>query len=207
MELLRVRDLSIRYGDREVLHSVNLALGAGEFAGLAGPSGSGKSTLALAILNALPSGAVLSGEVAFSGVAMAPVFQEATGALHPLMRVGRQVEEVLRARRRPGRAFAEAALESVGLRSKEYYQAYPHELSGGEKQRVLLAQAIAAQPDLLIADEPTASLDAATGQTILDLLLDLRARRGMAMLLISHSPELLARFGDRILTMRDGALV
>lgn len=207
MELLKVSDLSVRYGGREVIHSVSLAIARGEFTGLAGRSGSGKSTLSLAILNALPGNAVRSGQVRFTGAAMAPIFQEATGALHPMMRVGRQVEEVLRARRKPGRPFAEAALECAGLRPADYYGAWPHELSGGEKQRVLIAQALAGEPDLLIADEPTASLDAATQESIIELLLGLRGRLGMAMLLISHSPALLGRFGGRILTLQGGTLV
>jgi ABC-type glutathione transport system ATPase component len=209
--LLGVRNLHVSYGGRPALEGIEFDLARGEVMGINGRSGSGKSTLALALLKALPGNAVVSGEVKFGGATMAPVFQEASGALNPFLTAGQQVIEVLRARRDPGRnkrrAVAEHALDSAGLAPGRYFDAWPHQLSGGEKQRVLLAQAIAGHPDLIIADEPTASLDCVAQRALIDLLRDLRARMGLSLILISHSPALLDGFASRTFAMQDGRFV
>jgi peptide/nickel transport system ATP-binding protein len=209
--VIAVRDLRIWYRSPDltpVLNGINLEIEPGEFVALQGPSGCGKSTLALALLNALPENAQRSGEVLRFGTIMAPVFQEASGALHPMLSVGRQVMEALRARRSLSRSErlrqAHAALESVGLDPHRYFDSWPHQLSGGEKQRALIAQAIVGSPDLVIADEPTASLDPVTREAIVILLRDLRTRMGLAMLWITHSALLIRDFDGRVLTMREG---
>jgi ABC-type glutathione transport system ATPase component len=213
--VLQVRDLRVWYsvagqGKRKVLHGVGLDIDKGESLGIRGRSGSGKSTLALAILNALPAGASREGLVEFRGTAMSPVFQEATGALHPMMTAGEQIMEAVRARRgldaRQRTELAAVALEMCGLSASHYFGAWPHEMSGGQKQRTLIAQAIAGEPDLLIADEPTGSLDGKTQQEIVKLFRDLRRRTGLSILLISHSERLLAELTDRVRTIREGLI-
>lgn len=183
----------------------------GEIAGVTGPSGSGKSTLALALLRALPRNARLSGAIEFSGGSMAPVFQEPSLALHPMLSIGRQIYEAVKARRgwdrRRCRDEADASLDLAGLDPKHFRRAWPHQLSGGQKHRALIAQAIAGQPDLIVADEPTASLDAAAAAGLIALLKDLRNRPGTALLFVTHSESVLAAFGGRVFTMREGRLI
>lgn len=216
--MLITHDLAVWYRDTgrppvRALGGVCFEIQRGEIVGVAGRSGSGKTTLGLAILSALPRGSTTHGTIQFMGRYMAPVFQEATGALNPFLPIGTQVIEALRARRRPGQTdtragrkkVALAALEGAGL-AAGLFDAFPHELSGGQKQRALIAQAVVGEPDLLVADEPTASLDAAAQAPILDVLRDLQQRVGMAMLLISHSPDLLAGLADRVLKMENGSL-
>jgi ABC-type glutathione transport system ATPase component len=211
--LLQVVNLSVVYRDSsgaraDALHAVNLKVNAGEVVGVMGPSGSGKSTLALAILGALPARASVSGVVEYSGSALAPIFQEPLRALHPMLTAGRQVAEVARARGcGKSRIAAEAALEQVGLEPREVYGAWPHQLSGGQRQRVLIAQAIVGGPELVIADEPTASLDSVARAGIMTLLQDLKTRLALAMIFNTHSEELLAGFADRVVTMRAGRLM
>lgn len=214
--LLAVVNLSVGYsgtssGPCTVLRNINLAMQAGEVIGIRGPSGSGKSTLALAILRALPRNAKVEGTIAFRGTALSPIFQEPLGALHPLLTVGRQICEAIRARRgltgKECRAEAEAALGQAELEPREVFGAWPYELSGGQRQRVLIAEAIAGRPDLVIADEPTASLDAVTQHAIMALLSGLKARLGMSMIFITHTPALLDGFAERMLNMREGRLI
>ncbi|MDE3198578.1 MAG: ABC transporter ATP-binding protein [Acidobacteriota bacterium] len=214
--LLDVVDLHVWYrassGETAVLSGVNLALDTGEIVGIRGPSGAGKSTLGFAILNALPANARRAGLIRFAGSAIAPVFQEASGALHPMLTAGAQVTEALRARkpdlnRVRCRAAVEAALDSVGLNPAEFFHAWPHELSGGQRQRVLMAQAIAGGPDVIVADEPVASLDSVAQRSLSRLLCELCSRARLSLVLISHSRDLLARAASRVLMMRGGVLV
>lgn len=213
--LLRIVNLSVRYRDRlsapaGALQNVSLTMGTGEVIGITGPSGAGKSTLALAVLQALPRTAIVEGTIEFRGTALAPVFQEPLGALHPLLTIGRQIREAVRARRGWNatrcRAEAEASLEQAELDPHEIFGAWPHELSGGQRQRALIAQAIAGRPELVIADEPTASLDSVTRFAIMNLLKSLKARLGMSMIFITHSPALLGGFAERMFIMREGRL-
>ncbi|MGB7764959.1 MAG: ABC transporter ATP-binding protein, partial [Candidatus Acidiferrales bacterium] len=140
------------------------------------------------------------------------VFQEPGIALSPVMRVGDQVAEVIHAHRewswKRCRTEAETILARVGLGSAaRIYSAYPHQLSGGQRQRVVLAQALCCEPSLLVADEPTASLDARSQADFLALLRGIKSQFGISILLISHSPELQASLADRLLVMKNGLII
>ena len=230
--LLTVRDLVVGLdtprGPADAVRGVSFTIGRGETLGLIGESGCGKSLTALALLGLLPEGARVTGSVRFGGrelVGMPEealcrlrgdrvgfVFQEPMTALNPVHRIGRQVAEPLRLHRgldeRDARAEAIALLERVGLAdARRRIDAYPHELSGGQRQRVTIAMALACGPDLLIADEPTTALDVTIQRQILDLIADLVAERGMALLLISHDLGVIAENVDRMLVMYGGTVV
>lgn len=230
--LLKVRNLAVefcngatRYG---ALRGIDFEVGCGEIAGLMGESGSGKSTTALSLLGLLPSdSARVSGSVVFRdrellslserewqsvrGSQISIVFQEPEIALSPVMRAGDQVAEVIHAHRecnwRRCRDEALAKLARVGLSDERFFFSYPHQLSGGQRQRVVLAQALACEPALLIADEPTASLDARSQAEFLALLKQLRVETGLTVLLISHSPEVQASLADRVLILKEGRIL
>jgi oligopeptide/dipeptide ABC transporter ATP-binding protein len=231
--LLEVRDLRVRYRSRagatfEALDGVSFGLDPGEVMGVLGESGSGKSTLAASLLGLLrKSAAVVTGEVAFEGrdlMQAGPdefrrirgrrisiIFQEPSIALHPTMRVGGQVRQVLAAHGVKGRELDEKtreAFEALFAEEPERMaRSYPHQLSGGQRQRVLISQAIACRPSLLIADEPTASLDATTQVEILGVFRSLRKELGLAMIFITHNPALLSGFADRVLVLYAGKIV
>jgi len=234
MALLELARLTVRYRPapeyaQPAVDDVTLCLEEGERVGVTGPSGCGKTTLALAVLGLLPATAQITGSIRFRGRELAGltdadlrpirgagvsiVFQESAVALNPLMPVGAQIAEVVRAHSSAGRAAARdrarAALEDVGFDRdiSRIYDAYPHELSGGQRQRILIAQAMVCKPALVIADEPTASLDWTARADILRVIRNLNDRHGTAFLLISHSAEVLAAAADRIVGMRDGRLV
>jgi peptide/nickel transport system ATP-binding protein/oligopeptide transport system ATP-binding protein len=234
-DLLAVRDLCTDLDGVRIVDGVSLSIAPGEMLGLAGESGCGKSMLSLSILQLLPPGAVVTaGQAVFDGLDLvglaspalqairgrrvAMVFQEPMSSLHPTLRIADQIVGVLRAhhpsasrrelRRRALAALARARMPDPAAAAR----AYPHELSGGLCQRVLIAMAIAGEPDLLIADEPTTALDATVAADILDLLDDLRRAkeprgRGLAVLLITHDLKLLARRADRIAVMYAGRIV
>ncbi len=226
--LLEVSDLAVSYRDGPgsvvALDEVSLRLGEGEALGILGESGCGKSTLALALLGLLPpAGMVDGGSIRWRGrellglaerdlrplrgAEISLVFQEPSEALHPTRSIGAQVDEVLRAHRRGGRRerreAARTLLAEVGL-DAQLADAYPHQLSGGQRQRAVLAQALACRPALLVADEPTGSLDATTQHEILALLKHLRRRFGMASIVISHDPQVLRETADRLLVLYAG---
>ncbi len=233
--VLAVRGLLVRYhagrGAAPVVavDGLSLEVGAGEVVGVLGESGSGKTSLALAVLGLLPSeGEIAAGSVAFRGrelvglgerqlrrlrgAEVSLVFQEPALALHPMRRVGEQVVEVLRAHRRwkkrRARRAAEELLAEVGFRREDaVYHAYPHQLSGGQRQRIVIAQALACRPALVIADEPTASLDSTAQKQVLDLLRRLRERFGVAFLYISHDPLVMAEMADRLIVLHAGRSV
>ncbi|MCP3956594.1 MAG: ABC transporter ATP-binding protein [bacterium] len=232
--LLQVRDLAVHYvgaGGEEaaVLEEASFDLAVGETLGVLGESGGGKSTLALAVLGLLPpNGRVTAGRVSFHGRDLlrlsrrdldqvrgdeaSMIFQEPGVSLNPCMRAGDQVADVARVHRRwPAkrcREEARAMLELVGFDDSDgVFGAYPHQLSGGQKQRVVIAQALVCRPALLIADEPTASLDATTQAEIVALLRDLRQRLGLAMLFVSHDVALLHSLVDRMIVMYAGQIV
>ena len=229
---LQVRGLTVSFpapsGGKQVLSGIDLDLAQGEIVGLLGESGSGKSTLALALLRVLPQNARIAGVVEFEGrdllrlseremrsirgSRISIIFQEPGLALNPVLRVGTQLTEVLRAHtawdRRRRCDHAHALLAQVELTDVErIFASYPHELSGGQAQRVLIAQALACSPALLIADEPTASLDSTVQAEILTLLAKLRRERGLGILFITHNPALLLGFADRVLVLDDGHIV
>ncbi|EOK5448959.1 ABC transporter ATP-binding protein [Pseudomonas aeruginosa] len=227
-ELLRVENLSVAYGDTQVVKGIDFSLRAGETLALVGESGSGKSQTAHALLRLLPGAARLGGSVRLDGeelLALSPqallairgqrigmVFQEPMTSLNPLQRIGRQVGEGLRLHRRlRGAALRGRVLELLELAGLEQprrlLEAYPHQLSGGQRQRVMLAMALACEPQLLIADEPTTALDVTVQKRLLELLQSLQRRLGMAILLISHDLDLVRRVADRVCVMRDGQIV
>jgi ABC-type glutathione transport system ATPase component len=232
--LLTIRDLTIRYrcvaaGERAAVEGVNFDVARGEVLGVMGESGCGKTSIALALLGLISrQEAEISGSVVFRGenllamnekslqkirgAAISMVYQEPGIALSPMMRVGTQIAEILRAHRkcsrRECRDEAFAMLGRVGLPSTErIFSAYPHQLSGGQLQRVVLAQALVCEPALVIADEPTASLDARSRADFVALLRELRKSLGISLLLISHTPEIQASLADRMLVMKDGKIV
>jgi peptide/nickel transport system ATP-binding protein len=227
--LLQVENLSVTYGLQPAVEHVSFAIGRQEALGLVGESGSGKSTVALALMRYLPPGGqVRGGNVrfdgqdvlaldspalrAFRGRRAAMVYQNPAAALDPSMVVGDQVAEVFtihsNVNRSDARREAVSLLNQVQLPEPGLvYRQYPHQLSGGMQQRVVIAMALAARPDLLIMDEPTSGLDATVQAAILALLADLRRQFATAILLISHNLAVVAEVCDRIGVMYAGRLV
>ncbi len=231
--LLAVEDLSVRFGagsgEVRAADGVDLRLAAGESVALVGESGCGKSATALAILGLLPRhGRVSGGRIAFRGrdlAALAPaerrrvrgtqmgiVFQDPMTSLNPYLRIEDQLVEGVRAHglagRRDARARALQLLARVGVPdASARLRAFPHELSGGLRQRVMIAMALMADPDLLVADEPTTALDVTLQAEILALLAELRAERGLGLLLITHDFGVVAGTCDRVLVMYAGRIV
>lgn len=220
--------LTARAQSATALCGVDFEIRRGEIVGLMGESGSGKSTTALALLGLLPAdSARVSGSVVFRergllslterewqkirGAQISLVFQEPEIALNPVMRAGEQVAEVIRAHRkwdwRRCHDAARTVLARVGLSDTRVFFSYPHQLSGGQRQRVVLAQALSCEPALLLADEPTASLDARSQAEFLHLLKQMRDSCGLTVLLISHSPEVQASVADRVLILKEGRIV
>ena len=215
------------------VRDLSFSIAPGEVLGLVGESGSGKSVTSLAIMGLLPAAARISGEINFQngdaapahltalppdqlrqlrGSRMAMIFQEPMTALNPVMRVGDQIAEAVRAHHRVSKSDAwRRAVE--GMRDvaipepEQRARSYPHQLSGGMRQRVMIAMAIVNRPQLLIADEPTTALDVTIQQQILDLLNDLRRKFGLAMLFISHDLAVVSHVADRVAVMYAGNLV
>ena len=227
--LLIVEKLSVIFSGsrRPAVDNVSFSLERGRTLGLVGESGSGKSTVALALMGLLPPAArILSGAIHFDGTdvigasgkalnalrgrRIAMIFQEPTAALDPVMTIGDQVAEpfVIHERQswKSARAEARRLLERVGIPA-ERAGSYPFELSGGQRQRAMIASAIALKPALLVADEPTTALDVTVQKDILDLLLDLQAEIGMAMVFISHDLAVVSGMADTIAVMQAGTVV
>ena len=232
--LLRLQDLSIDLGGRRVVDGLNLSLAPGERLALVGESGSGKTVTALSIMRLLDQ-ASISGRIEFRGRNLlelperemrslrggdiAMVFQEPMSALNPLFTIGNQIMETLLQHEaltpRQAREKAIALLARTGIREPERrVDSYPHQLSGGQLQRAVIAMALACRPKLLIADEPTTALDMTIRARIVQLLLELQEEEGrrddgegMAILLISHDLHLVRRFAQRVAVMERGQLV
>jgi microcin C transport system ATP-binding protein len=229
MNLLSVENLSVAFQGKRVVRGVSFHVDAGEVVALVGESGSGKSVTALSILQLLAStGSNPEGRILLDGVEVlkAPaselrrlrggtagmVFQEPMTSLNPLHSIGRQVSEAITLHRPlHGDALREAVIGTLvraGLaNAEERLSAYPHQLSGGQRQRVMIGAALANEPRLLIADEPTTALDVTIQAQILELLADLKRRLGMAMLLITHDLQIVRRQADRVVVMKDGTVV
>ena len=230
--LLDVRDLRVglrtQRGPAEAVRGISFSLARGETLGIVGESGCGKSITVQALMGLLPSTATVSGSIRFDGqelvgqsdAAMCKlrgdrigmIFQEPMTALNPVHTIVRQVAEPLRLHRGLSRAEARAEalalLERVGIPdAAKRLDAYPHQFSGGQRQRIVIAMALACGPDLLIADEPTTALDVTIQKQILDLLAELVAERGMALILISHDLGVIARSVSRMLVMYAGTAV
>ena len=232
--ILEVRDLRVDYRSKSgalfrALDGVSFCLEHGEVLGVLGESGSGKSTVAVSLLglfrrdSVLASGAVLyqgrdllkAGHRALQGIRgknISLIFQEPSVALHPTMRAGQQVRRVLAAhgmgsKKELDRRTREVLGTLFGEVAERIARSYPHQLSGGQRQRVLIAQAIACHPSVVVADEPTASLDPTTQMEILNVFRGLRKGLGLTMIFITHNPALLSGFADRILVLYAGKVV
>lgn len=228
LPLLNVQSISLCIHDTPILHDVSLQVHAGSVLGIIGESGSGKSMTALSIMQLLPQGESLSGDILFDNIDIVNaseaqmcgvrgndigmVFQEPMTALNPVQTIGSQVAECIALHktvsRRQAKKEAAAVLERVGLPNAEFpLSRYPHELSGGQRQRVVIAIAVALQPKLLIADEPTTALDVTTQAEILELLQQLVKNSDMAMILITHDLAVVSEVADDIVIMRAGRVV
>jgi peptide/nickel transport system ATP-binding protein len=232
--LLDVRDLSVEFQTRRgvarVLESVSFSLGRGETLGLVGESGCGKSMTALAVMRLIPNppGRITGGRVVFEGgdllalsdarmrsvrgnrVSM--IFQEPMTSLNPVFTVGEQIAEAVRLHRgldrRAARERAIEMLNAVGIpAASRRVDEYPHQFSGGMRQRVMIAMALACDPAVLIADEPTTALDVTVQAQIFDLIADLRERTGTAVILITHDMGAIAEMADRVAVMYAGRIV
>ena len=233
-KLLTVEQLKIGFGSgdsiNEVVHGIDFDIEAGgETVAILGESGSGKSVSCLALTRLLPTDAncSVSGSIIFDGNdvlsledsalrkirggGIAYIFQEPSASLNPVFTIGFQIAEAVRLHR-PDISDVEGRvielLELVGIReAKLRYRSYPHELSGGMQQRVVIAMALACEPKLLVADEPTTALDVTIQAQILDLLRKLRSQLGMSILLITHNFGIVKGFADRVLVMYRGNIV
>jgi ABC-type dipeptide/oligopeptide/nickel transport system ATPase component len=231
--LLRVEDLGIQFGPVEnpvkAVDGISFDVSAGETVAVVGESGSGKSVTALALtrLLAVPPARYVSGRIEFAGRDMltlperelrsvrgkqiAYVFQEPGSSLNPVFTIGYQIQEAIELHRpevSDVRGEIVRSLEAVGIRQAgERLGDYPHQLSGGMQQRVMIAMALACQPQLLVADEPTTALDVTIQKQIMDLLKELKSSSRMTILLITHNFGLVAGFADRVLVMFRGKIV
>jgi len=225
---LAITDLKVTIGGKDVLRGVDLTLEAGRVHGLAGESGSGKTMTGLAVLGLLPHGSRVTGSVALEGRELltlpakelnevrggqvAMVFQDPATSLHPMLTVGRQLTEHMRHHLRVGKA--EARERAVELLRKvripgpeEACRRYPHQFSGGMRQRIAIAVALACSPKVLIADEPTTALDVTVQAGVLRLLRGLCDELGLAVLLVTHDLGVMSAVADEVSVMKDGLVV
>jgi peptide/nickel transport system ATP-binding protein len=232
--LLNVKDLTVEFTTRrgivKAVQHVDIEVGKGETLGIVGESGSGKSVTSYAVMRILDrAGKIAEGSVIFSGIdvkaaseadmrdlrgrEISMIFQNPRAALNPIRKVGDQIEDVLRQHVQQSQVGdrgekAIEALEQVKIaRPRERYHAYPFELSGGMCQRVVIALALACNPRLLIADEPTTGLDVTTQKAVMDLIVELTRQRGMSTILITHDLGLAAAYCDRVVVMEKGRVV
>ncbi|HAR51818.1 ABC transporter ATP-binding protein [Roseovarius nubinhibens] len=226
--LLSVKDLHVSFGKVKAVRGISFDVQPGEVVCIVGESGSGKSVTARALMGLLEDGAVSSGEILLRGSPIknddsprmnrirgrdiAMIFQEPLTALNPAMRVGHQIAEMILnhtdVSRRDAQAQAVSLLDRVGIRdAKERANAYPHELSGGMRQRVMIACACAANPGLIIADEPTTALDVTIQAQVLDLLFKMQRDLGSSLLFVTHDLGVVAEIADRVVVLYKGELI
>ena len=226
--LLAVEHLGVRFGALPAVRDVGFALNRGTTLAIVGESGSGKSVTCLSLIGLLPASAMVTGTARLEGTDLLSaterelrrvrgrrvglVYQDPMGALDPMRTIGSQVREPLLLhlgmRRRDANARAAELLGTVGIPSpRQHLRAYPHELSGGMQQRVVIAMAIACEPVLLLADELTTALDVSVQAQILELLTDLTERLHLSLVIVSHDLSVVAGMADRILVMYNGAVV
>ena len=232
--LLDVQDLTVEFTTRrgivKAVQHVNISVAKGETLAIVGESGSGKSVTSYAVMRILDrAGKIAEGSVMFSGIdvkaatedqmrdlrgrEVSMIFQNPRAALNPIRKVGDQIEDVLRTHVQQAMVSdhgekAIEALEQVKIaRPRERYHAYPFELSGGMCQRVVIALALACNPQLLIADEPTTGLDVTTQKAVMDLIVELTKRKAMSTILITHDLGLAAAYCDRVVVMEKGRVV
>ncbi len=231
--ILDVNDLSISFGDTkslaEVIHSISFNISENEIVGIVGESGSGKSVTAMAVMNLLPKKKTrITGDILFKGKNLlaedpktlrsfigkeiAMIFQEPMSALNPSLTCGFQVSEILQHHLKM--TSAEAKKETISLfekvklpRPNDIFNSYPHQISGGQMQRVMIAMAIACKPNLLIADEPTTALDVTVQKEIIQLLKEIQKETKMSLLFISHDLGLVSEIADRVVVMYKGDIV
>ena len=232
MSLLELKDLTIHFftdeGVVKAVNSLSLHVGEGETLGLVGETGAGKTTTALGIMTPDPPGKIVSGQIIYNGEDLvrksqiemrdirgrqiSMIFQDPMTALNPVLTVGDQIAEVIRLHEEISRAdaYLKAAemLEMVGIaNSQGVYEMYPHELSGGMRQRVMIAMALACNPKVIIADEPTTALDVTIQAQILDLLRSLKDRINSSIMLITHDLGVIAEMADYVVVMYAGRVV
>ncbi len=231
-KLLEINNLTVHYVvENEVVQAVNnvsFTLNRGETLGLVGETGAGKTTLALSILRLIPDppGRIADGEIIFNGKDLlkcsdkemrkirgekiSMIFQDPMTSLNPVLTVGEQISEMIRLHRKVSRTestrLAVEALESVGIPGERYLE-YPHQFSGGMKQRVIIAIALACNPELLIADEPTTALDVTIQAQVLNLMMNLKKEKNTSLLLITHDLGVVAETCDKIAIVYAGEIV
>ena len=228
--ILRLKDISISFGDNQVIHNISYGLNKNEILGIVGESGSGKSVSSLAILGLLPRriSKITSGSIIYEdedltqlsskafqrirGNKIAMIFQEPMSSLNPSMTCGKQVEEILLQHSKLSKNEVKqetiSLFEKVKLPNPErILKSYPHEISGGQKQRVMIAMAIACKPDILIADEPTTALDVTVQKDIISLLKELQIETKMSIIFITHDLALISEIADRVIVMYKGDIV
>ena len=229
-QLLTAQNLSIQFGDMQVVKNISFSINKNEVVALVGESGSGKTVSALSVMNLLPATAKTSGSLFFNsasgnielllpeksnalrGKAISMIFQEPMTSLNPVMATGKQVAEMLMHHKKMQRPAAMQEtinlFKQVGIPdAAEAVKKYPHQMSGGQKQRVMIAMAISCNPALLIADEPTTALDVTVQKNIMELLMQLRKTHGLSILLITHDLALVSEYADKIIVMYKGEIV
>jgi oligopeptide/dipeptide ABC transporter ATP-binding protein len=228
LNIVELRGLTVAFDGVQVLHGIDLDVGRGEAIGLVGESGCGKSVTWLAALGLLPGKAKVAGSVRVHGQEIlggprsvleqvrgkriAMIFQDPSSSLNPVLRIGRQITEAVAIHRglngESARAEALRLMDMVGIPdARRRFELFPHEFSGGQCQRMMIAMALAGEPDLLVADEPTTALDATIQAQILDLLIELRAETGMATIFISHDLGAVSQVCERACVMYAGRIV
>lgn len=233
IEILKIEDLSVSYFGREktipAVRGANLSIKTGNVLAIVGESGCGKTTLAMSIARLLPVNAkILEGKIIFNGSDVCRmsdieleavrgkqigyIFQDPTAALNPVLSIGAQLIETIRncqgLDRRQAELESSRLLEMVNIPSPAHYlRFFPHQLSGGLNQRVMIALALASRPKLLIADEPTSNLDVTIGAAILQLLMDLKVKLGLSIIFITHDLSLVSFLADETAVMFQGQLI